>query len=292
MTRKPPASNTPPDRAQARALLEWYAASGVDVAVSDSAVNRYAEPAANVTAMTASPVMEKPLREEKQHQPAPASPRPPAPARTAPPANVDQALADAEALARAATTLEELRAAIEGFTGLSIRDTAKNTVFADGTPDAPLMLIGEAPGRDEDLQGLPFVGASGQLLDRMLKAIGHDRRRNAYISNILPWRPPGNRTPTAEEAMICMPFLKRHIELVAPRVIVLLGGVAAKHILNTETGIMRLRGRWQKAALGGLEIDVMPTFHPAYLLRQPGSKREAWLDFLAVKAYLEDLCLG
>ncbi|MBM3571644.1 MAG: uracil-DNA glycosylase, partial [Alphaproteobacteria bacterium] len=162
--------------------------------------------------------------------------------------------------------------------------TATNLVFGDGNPQAGLMLIGEAPGADEDRQGLPFVGVSGQLLDRMLAAIGRDRR-SAYITNILPWRPPGNRQPTPAEIALCLPFIQRHIELVAPRVMVLVGGTSAKALLGRAEGIMKLRGRWFEYASVGLAqpVAALATYHPAYLLRTPAQKREAWRDLLAVK---------
>ena len=192
--------------------------------------------------------------------------------------------------AQKCATLEELRTALTNFEGCSLKTTAKNLVFSDGNPDAPLLLIGEAPGRDEDLQGVPFVGRSGQLLDRMLKAIGIDRKEGAYIINILPWRPPGNRNPTPEETAICLPFLERHIELCDPKIILALGGVSAKQLLNTTTGIMRLRGQWADLKLGNLSArPVLPTFHPAYLLRQPAHKRLAWQDLLSLKLRLAEL---
>src|SRR5690606_41650696 len=162
-------------------------------------------------------------------------------------------------------------------------------VFADGNPQANVMFVGEAPGRDEDLEGKPFVGRSGQLLDRMLSAIGLDRS-SAYISNVIPWRPPGNRAPTPQETEICRPFIERHIELVKPKVLVHLGGASAKTLLNTTEGILRLRGNWRiYSGAAGLEIPAMPTLHPAYLLRTPAHKRLAWRDFLEVKMKLRAL---
>ena len=168
--------------------------------------------------------------------------------------------------------------------------TATNTVFADGNPEAPLMLIGEAPGAEEDRQGLPFVGRSGQLLDRMLAAIGLDRT-GCYISNIVNWRPPGNRTPNGNEIAICMPFIERHVALARPRLLVFLGGTAAKTMLGRSEGITRLRGRWFNYEAPGLPgpIPALATFHPSYLLRTPGQKREAWRDFLSIKEKLDAL---
>jgi DNA polymerase len=198
-------------------------------------------------------------------------------------------VARARELAREARTLDELREQLAAFDGCNLKFTAKNLVFADGNPGADLMLVGEAPGRDEDIEGLPFVGVSGQLLDRMLAAIGRDRR-SAYIANVIPWRPPGNRTPTPIETEICRPFIERQIELAAPKVLVTLGNPSSKALLNTQVGIMRLRGNWQEhRAAGGLAIPAMPTLHPAYLLRNPAAKRLAWRDFLEVKARLAAL---
>lgn len=191
----------------------------------------------------------------------------------------------------AAATIEGLRAELTTFEGCALRHTAMNMVFADGNPTAPLMLIGEAPGADEDRQGKPFVGVSGQLLDEMLAAIGFDRS-NVYISNVLFWRPPGNRSPTDAEIAACLPFAERHIALVKPKVVVLLGGVAAKSLLRTKDGITRLRGKWTNytphlGQEGDSEIACLPTLHPAYLLRQPAAKRQAWHDWLLVKHKLE-----
>jgi DNA polymerase len=198
-------------------------------------------------------------------------------------------VARARELAREARTLEELREQLAAFDGCNLKFTAKNLVFADGNPGADLMLVGEAPGRDEDIEGLPFVGVSGQLLDRMLAAIGRDRQ-SAYIANVIPWRPPGNRTPTPIETEICRPFIERQIELAAPKVLVTLGNPSSKALLNTQVGIMRLRGNWQEhRTAGGLAIPAMPTLHPAYLLRNPAAKRLAWRDFLEVKARLAAL---
>jgi uracil-DNA glycosylase family 4 len=183
-------------------------------------------------------------------------------------------------------TLDDLRATLAGFGGCNLRHTATSLVFADGNPQARVMFVGEAPGFEEDLQGLPFVGKSGQLLDRMIAAIGLDRS-SAYIANVIPWRPPGNRTPTPQETEICRPFIERQITLVDPDVLVLLGGASAKQILKTNEGILRLRGKWQPYDTGVREIRAMATLHPAYLLRQPLQKRLAWRDLLAVKQALE-----
>ncbi|MER2632944.1 MAG: uracil-DNA glycosylase, partial [Rhizobiaceae bacterium] len=188
-----------------------------------------------------------------------------------------------------ATSLEALRAEMAAFDGCNLKLTAKNLVFADGTPGAPLMLVGEAPGRDEDMEGLPFVGRSGKLLDRMLAAIGIDRG-TAYIANVIPWRPPGNRTPTPQETEICRPFIERQIELAQPKLLVTLGGPSAKVLIGAPDGILRLRGNWRThVTASGTAIPVMPTLHPAYLLRNPAHKRLAWRDFLEIKARLREL---
>ena len=186
-------------------------------------------------------------------------------------------------------TLEDLKSALQAFDGCALKKTASNLVFADGNPAADIMLIGEAPGRDEDRMGLPFVGAAGQLLDRMLKSIGMDRQ-NVYITNILPWRPPGNRTPSPEETQLLWPFLRRHIQLKAPKIIFALGGSSAKLLLNTQTGILKLRGQMQEidfsdAGDGSLLIPVLPSLHPAYLLRAPNMKKQAFLDLLHLQQY-------
>ncbi|MDR2766631.1 MAG: uracil-DNA glycosylase [Holosporaceae bacterium] len=177
-----------------------------------------------------------------------------------------------------AGTLEELKAAIMRI-DIPLKDCALNTVFGVGDPNADILLLGEAPGAEEDRQGIPFVGQSGQLLDKILAAVGLDRSR-IYITNILPWRPPGNRTPTNQEMELFRPYVIRHISLVNPKIVVCLGGTATKALLQTSQGIMQLRGRWTQMA--ELSAKILPTFHPAYLLRSPSQKREAWADFLNV----------
>jgi uracil-DNA glycosylase len=190
--------------------------------------------------------------------------------------------------ANEATSRAELRAALAAFEGCALAATATNLVFADGNPEAGLVLIGEAPGAEEDRAGLPFVGPSGQLLDAMLASIGLDRGQ-ALILNVLPWRPPGNRTPTDEEINLCLPFLLRHLALVRPRRLVLLGALAARALTGRTEGIRRLRGRWLEVAVPGLAAPVpaLPTYHPAYLLRTPAAKREAWADLLALRRALD-----
>ncbi len=187
--------------------------------------------------------------------------------------------------AKSAGSLDELRAMLERFEGCALKSTATQLVFADGNPDARVMFVGEAPGRDEDIEGLPFVGRSGKLLDRMMAAIGLDRT-SAYIANIIPWRPPGNRTPTPQESQICLPFVRRQIELADPDILVCLGGPSAQTLLGIRDGILKTRGRWFAFDTGTREIRALATLHPAYLLRQPLQKRLAWRDFVAIKKTL------
>jgi uracil-DNA glycosylase family 4 len=304
--------STPADIAE---LLAFYASAGVDEALEDAPVNRFtgAKPKqAEREPAPAAPAPAASVRESRREErPAPglvsdripertaplsgldASGVPDAPLRPAAAAVPDEAQALlARQLAASASTLEELRRHMASFDGCNLKFTAKNLVFADGNPDADLMLVGEAPGRDEDLEGLPFVGRSGRLLDRMLAAIGLDRN-SAYIANVIPWRPPGNRTPTPHETEICRPFIERQIELVNPKVLVNLGGPSAKTLLNTTEGILRLRGNWRvHTTASGTAIPAMPTLHPAYLLRTPAHKKLAWRDFLEVKVKLRGLAVS
>jgi DNA polymerase len=196
------------------------------------------------------------------------------------------AVASAREAARSARTLDELEKHLSTFDGCALKATAKSTCFYRGNPTARLMVIGEAPGRDEDLAGKPFVGRAGQLLDRMLAAIDLTEA-DVHITNIVYWRPPGNRTPTPEEAQACRPFLERQIEIVSPDVILTLGGPAAKAMLDTPEGILRLRGRWREITIGDRTFRLMPSLHPAYLLRQPEAKRQAWRDLLQLKLALD-----
>src|SRR5689334_18874326 len=254
-------------------LLAFYLEAGVDCALGEEPVNRLAEP----EAAPAPRVFAQPAR------PAPAAPvlaglAEPSPAP-------DAAIASAREAARTAPTLEALRALLETFDGCALRSTATRLVFADGNPKARVMFVGEAPGRDEDIEGLPFVGRSGKLLDRMIAAIGLDRS-TAYIANVIPWRPPGNRTPTPQETQICLPFIQRQIELVNPEVLVTLGNPSTQTLLGTREGIMRTRGRWFDYDTGTRVIRALPTFHPAYLLRSPAYKRLAWQDLRAVRKAL------
>jgi uracil-DNA glycosylase family 4 len=263
-----------------RQLLRWYVEMGADEAIGETPTDRMR--------MAAAPPQTNPPRTNPQPAPPGRHSPPPQPV-AASPASAPAAGAGRE-IAEAATTLASLAEAVATFDGCALRRTATNTVFADGNPAARLMLIGEAPGAEEDRLGKPFVGRSGQLLDRMLATIGIDRT-SAYITNILFWRPPGNRKPTPGEIAACLPFVQRHIALVQPAVLMLCGGTAASALLGTTEGITRLRGRWFDLTVPGLErpIPAIATYHPSYLLRSPERKREAWRDLLAVQARLESL---
>jgi uracil-DNA glycosylase len=266
---------TPEPALSVRELLAFYLEAGVDCALSDEPVNRLAEPEI------------APRRAEVVGPPQPVRPAPVPlilpPGET--PAAPDAAIASAREAARTAPTLVDLRELMQRFDGCSLKATATRLVFADGNPDARIMFVGEAPGRDEDIEGLPFVGRSGKLLDRMIGAIGLDRTK-AYIANVIPWRPPGNRTPTPQETQICLPFVQRQIELVDPDVLVTLGNPSTQTLLGTREGIMRTRGRWFDYDTGTRVIRALPTFHPAYLLRSPAYKRLAWQDLLAIAKVL------
>ena len=254
------------------ALLRWYVDSGVDETIGDQPVDRY-----NIVAKAApAPTVERAAQPVIAERPAPA------------PIAFPAGDAGATHLAQAAQTVEELKAAVEAFDGCGLKQFASRTVFADGNPKARIMFIGEAPGGDEDRQGLPFVGVSGKLLDCILASIGLTRAENAYITNIVFWRPPGNRAPNDEEIAACLPFVMRHIELVDPAVLVCVGGLSAKTLLAKAQGITKLRGQWFEYATPGLSRPVPTTalFHPAYLLRSPQQKRYAWRDLLAIRQKL------
>ncbi len=267
-------------------LLEWYGAMGADEALADAPVDRFAlrEPAvAPVPASQGAARRPAPPPRPAAQPPRPSPP--PAPGRMPLPV-LDEGTMRARDEAGSARDLAALEAALQRFDGCPLKKTAKHLCFARGNPAARLMLIGEAPGRDEDLEGKPFVGRAGQLLDRMLAAIGLTGE-DAYITNVVYWRPPGNRTPSPQEIQACRPFLERQIELVDPEAVVLLGGAAAKEMLATAEGIMKLRGKWLKHTLGGKPRRVLATLHPAYLLRNPVAKRLAWRDLLMVAAALD-----
>ena len=271
---------TPDTAPTAQQLLAFYLEAGVDCALTDAPVNRLADP---------------------DIAPRPSEPAPPQPARTAPApvpaARVEAAQAPEAAIvsareaARTAPTLEALRALLENFDGCALKSTATRLVFSDGNPQARIMFVGEAPGREEDIEGLPFVGRSGKLLDRMIAAIGLNRS-SAYIANVIPWRPPGNRTPTPQETQICLPFIQRQIELVNPDVLVTLGNPSTQTLLSTREGIMKTRGKWFDYDTGSRVIRAIATFHPAYLLRSPSYKRMSWQDLRAIARMLEETSRG
>jgi DNA polymerase len=293
---------SPEEAKAARALLAFYLEAGADAFLGEEPINRLAEPEARPSparpmvrdaGLRPAPHHEAPRYEALRSAQRP-QPRLEEPAaggrlegRAAPtaPAAPEAAIMDARARARSAATLDELRGILDKFEGCELKRHAKQLVFAAGNPLARLLLVGEAPGRDEDLEGLPFVGRSGKLLDLMIKAIGLDRT-GVYIANIIPWRPPGNRTPTPQESQICLPFIQRQIELVDPDVLVCLGGPSSQTLLGYSDGIMKTRGRWLAYDTGTREVRATATLHPAYLLRQPLHKRLAWRDFLAIKKAL------
>ena len=281
-----------PDRTKAaRELLAFYAEAGVDGVLREQPTNHFgpeespANSATDAAQQRSTPALALTGSRVRQPEPTTAGTAAPNAPGASLPMSPDTAVMAAREAARNAASLDELRAIMTGFQGCALRVTATQLVFADGNPQARVMFVGEAPGRDEDLAGLPFVGRSGKLLDRMLAAIGLDRT-SAYIANIIPWRPPGNRTPTPQESQICLPFILRQIELADPDVLVCLGGPSSQALLGFKDGIRRTRGRWLSFDTGKREIRAMATFHPAYLLRSPLEKRHAWRDFLAVKKAL------
>ena len=293
--------------AELAAVLDWYRAMGAEEAIGEAPIDWLqrgdvapgsgfaslpsSAPAPGVQAKAA-PAGPDPSASVPTRRPAPPAPSFPASssspiqaprqfAVTAP----DAAVTAARTAAREAKTLDELAAGLAAFDGCSLKATAKNLCFYRGLQKARLMLVGEAPGRDEDMEGKPFVGRAGQLLDKMLAAIQLSDQ-DVHITNIVYWRPPGNRTPTPQEAQVCRPFLERQVELVAPDIVVLLGGAAAKHMLEVAEGIMRIRGKWREIQIGSVKARAIATLHPAYLLRAPAAKRLVWRDLLAVKAAL------
>jgi len=289
------------ERDDVRELLSFYLDAGVDAVVGEAPVDRFADAAP----ISSPPERQRPNGDEVEVEghapradrapdraaPVARSGPPPsaeglarAPAPAAPP-SPEAAIMAARAAAKAAQNLDELRTLLESFEGCMLRLTATQLVFADGNPQGRVMFVGEAPGRDEDIAGLPFVGRSGKLLDLMMAAIGLDRTK-VYIANVVPWRPPGNRTPTPQETAICLPFIRRQIELSRAEILVCLGQPSTQTLLETREGITRTRGRWFKFEAGGRELRALATYHPAFLLRSPLQKRLAWRDFLALKQTL------
>jgi len=287
----------------ARELISFYLDAGVDALVREEPIDRFADVAQSPALSLGSPLAGEAgaKRREGGDGGSPAMRKGPSslPLKgggngmtgspgagiAAAPPSPEVAVMAARAAAQSAKSLDELRALLEAFEGCMLRATATQLVFADGNPAARVMFVGEAPGRDEDIAGLPFVGRSGKLLDRMIEAIELDRTQ-VYIANIVPWRPPGNRTPTPHESAICLPFIRRQIELADPDILVCLGQPSTQTLLETKEGITRTRGRWLKFDTGSREIRALATYHPAFLLRSPLQKRLAWRDFLAIKKAL------
>lgn len=270
--------------------LAWLVEAGADEAMLEEPVNRFsqgkapapaAKPAGSPSAGRAIPVAQPSHAGERRTLRAEA--------KAAPAGAYTDQIGAAHEIAAQCHTLAELRAALEAFDGGALKKGATNTVFADGNPQARIMLIGEAPGRDEDRAGLPFVGRAGKLLDKMVAAIGLNRAENFYITNVLPWQPPGNRDFGLEEAAMCLPFLRRHIELKSPDILLLLGRIAVKNVLGKTEGIMSLRGKWFEYYVNGRMIPVLCTLHPAYLLRRPIDKKLAWRDMQAFEAKIKEL---
>jgi len=273
-------------------LLRWYLESGIDEALEEQPVNRFKASEPVTSPLPIAPVSHTEGVADATAMPPVMTATPAAPPTPRPPAELvsrDAATKSARAAATAADSLEALREAMTAFEGCPLKQTAKSLVFGDGAAGAKLMFVGEAPGAEEDRQGLPFVGPSGQLLERMLAAISL-QRSDVYITNILPWRPPGNRTPTDSEFAACMPFIERHIELVGPEILILVGGSSAKTLLDTKQGIMRTRGKWLEYNREGLTapIPARAILHPDYLLRSPAQKRETWMDLLEIQQRLND----
>jgi len=269
-------ANRPLNDAEAVAVLEWYRAAGVDVAVGETPVDRFATSQA-VPRRAVAPAAAAILAAAG-----------PAPAAEAPAIVINADPSETRTLAAGAKTLDELRAVMDAYDGCLLKKRATQLVFADGSPEAEIMLVGEGPGADEDRLGKPFVGRAGMLLDRMLGAIGLDRTK-VFIANMVPWRPPGNRDPTPEELALCTPFLHRQIELVAPKILVTLGNTPTQALFSTKSGITRMRGQWRDLEVSGHAMEAMPTLHPAYLLRQPAAKAQSWRDMLALKAAMRRL---
>lgn len=261
----------PDDQIAPAELLKSYIEWGVDETITEEPINWFSETdniqiIQNITPKTSSNTSEISTASQ-----------------SAPLASQQENIETASKLADSCKDLGELNAAILEFDGCSLKKTASNTVFSDGNPDSDIMIIGEAPGGDEDRVGKPFVGETGQLLDRMFAAIDMKRETDFYITNMLPWRPPGNRKPTEAECELCLPFIKKHIELFQPKLIICVGGTSANALLNTKNGITKIRGKWEEYLLNGNTVPIIPIFHPAYLIRQPQFKKQTWHDLLAIK---------
>lgn len=273
-------------------MLHQHVQAGCTDVLADEPVNQY-DAAAPKTLSSAAPLVmrEAPKVGDDTLPPVMGETQTPLakPVTPAAPALADDtAIEAAKLLAAEAQTLADLEKALAEFDGCPLKATAKNLVFSDGQRDAKIMIIGEAPGGDEDRQAKPFVGRAGQLLDHMLAAIGLSRDKNIYITNVVPWRPPGNRTPSLDEIAVCKPFIKRHIELMQPEVLLLVGNISNKTLLATTTGITKLRGQWQEYDNDGTGIKTLPLLHPAYILRRPETKADMWADLCTLKKDLLD----
>jgi DNA polymerase len=284
-------ANAAQDPENLAALLRWYVDMGVDCAVGEQPLDRFAlstransAPKPDHAAQVSPKTIEAQAPVQKRAPPT-AAPAPSVMALAA--LSQDAATRSAREQASSAGTLAELREILAAFDGCALKNSATNLVFSDGAENAKIMIVGEGPGADEDRIGKPFVGRAGQLLDKMLAAIGLDRSK-VYIANVVPWRPPGNRTPTPQELALCLPFVRRQIELVAPDFLVLLGASAAQTLLQEKEGIMRLRGHWREVEFGARKIRALPMLHPAYLLRAPLKKAQAWRDLRALKAAIDE----
>ncbi len=269
------------DRSIVHEVLAFHRDAGVDIALEDTPIDRFKESVLHDETRDLTDVEPTSPKSARSKLP-PFKLHPHASVTSIAPVAPDAAVMAAREMAKQAKTLDELRGMLARFDGCALKATAKNLVFADGNPQAKVMFVGEAPGAEEDRDGLPFVGRSGKLLDRMMAAIGLDRT-SAYIANIVPWRPPGNRTPTPQETSICLPFITRQIELANPDILVCLGGPSVQTLLRTTDGITKIRGRWFDYDTGTRKIRALATFHPAYLLRNPLAKRHSWRDFVALK---------
>jgi uracil-DNA glycosylase len=276
-----PSYITPQDAA---AAIEWLVEMGADEVVGNEPVNRFASKPV--------PKKSEPVSQPKQ-APAAFREEPVEPASApAISSRSGDAVSDAKAIAAACRSLDDITAALSRFDACPLKRTATNLALCDGNPNAHVMCIGEAPGRDEDLAGKPFVGRSGQLLDRMLEAAGLSRHgddpaNSVFITNVIFWRPPGNRTPTEQETLMCLPFLRRTIEVLRPRAILCVGATPTQRLTGRTDGILKLRGKWFDYDVGGANVPLLATLHPAYLLRQPAQKRLAWRDFLSLRAALD-----
>jgi uracil-DNA glycosylase len=269
---------------QAIESLRWWMRAGVTEALDETPHNRFADSRARDRDQRSAPVAPEPAARSSGSTSGAEWGAPRESSVLDPP---DAAETSARALAQTATDLETLRAVMGAFDGCALKRTATQLVFADGVPGSRVMFVGEAPGEEEDRSGRPFVGRAGQLLDRMLRAIGLDRTQ-VYIANVVPWRPPGNRTPTPQETQICLPFIERQIDLADPEYLVCLGASASRTMLGVQSGIMRARGSWfAYKRQSGREIRALAMLHPAFLLRQPAHKRFAWADMRALASALE-----